>query len=80
MKARQHFGEEIESCFVFSKKLAVVTFLNKFLDLTNIKEALEGILYKNWPPLEVEVVDINGLYQARIKSKAHEISKCTLSL
>ena len=38
--------------------------------MINIKEAFEGILYKNWPL--IEVTNINGIFQAKRKREETE--------
>lgn len=66
------FGEHIKNLRVLTSNMfdtnsAVVTFRNKNLDLNNVKDCFDGLIYKDWAPLFVEVIEIRGFFQARRK-------------
>ena len=66
-----NFGEKIEQIeMAAAKNMALVTFKNKYLDLDNVKDCFDGLLFEDWPPIFVEV--ICGFFQARRKREEIE--------
>ena len=57
------FGEPLQRVEMlksqeYGENSAFVTFRNKYLDLNNVKDGFDGLIFENWPPLFVEVIDM----------------------
>ena len=49
---------EMLKSHIYGENCAFVTFRNKYLDLNNVKDCFDGLIFENWPPLIVEVKDM----------------------
>ena len=55
------FHEPLQSIEILkshNENRAFITFRNKYLDLNNVKDCFDGLIFENWPPLIVEVKDM----------------------
>ena len=77
MIEKSGFGE-IESLEMFKladEKIAKVVFANKKLDLENIKDAFNGIIWEN-QPIFVDLIEIEGFFRtSRFKEIVQYISQ-----